>query len=512
MKTSKLVLALTVLNLFAGCQTAAPPTPKLAPVVAAPAPTAATAAPVEDPNGSAPKASFGPPKTFPTVESFSLENGVEVDLIERHSLPVVDIELIVNSGISSEGSLAGAATITPEWLEAGGAGRWNSQQLRESVDALGSSLDINVNRDSSRWSLAVTSDRTSKAIEILAALVQSPHFNRAEFAKLRQRELERVRSLSRTSGAWMAQMWLQKQLFRIPIGVHPYGSFDVLPVELERLDTQTCLEWFKRYVTPENTRLIIVGDLTLAELRSEIERNFNHWKGPDAPAFNPSEPELLSKFELFVVDRPNSTQSDIYLALQGPNRKDPDFPEAALLQQIVGGGVAGRLFSDVREKRSLAYSTSASIQDLAKAPSVLYFSAGTQTPKTAETVGALLEHLERLGKSTISASELVDAQHFLIGSMPIRWEQVQSLAMQLAQLRVMDLPLDYYDVLRKRIANATLNDVSRVAAKFFRRERSIVVVAGDANAIGASLLKYGHVTRVEPTQNFRLRDQPQPLN
>jgi len=496
-----------VLGQVVGCQSATPPPKPAAPAAAVSAPTLVAAPAPVDSLSVAPPASYVPPKPFPTVESFRLENGIEVDFIERHSLPVVDLELVIDAGIASEGSLAGAAKITPEWLEAGGAGHWNSQQLRETVDALGTNLDISVNRDSSRWSLSVTSDRLVPALGILSALVKAPHFDPTEYTKLRKRELERVRSLSRTSGAWMAQMWLQRKLFQLPIGVHPYGSFDVLPTELERLEASQCREWFKRYVTPENARLVVVGDVNPAALRSEIEHAFGHWKGPDVPAFNPSEPEDLSKFEIFVVDRPNSTQSDIYVALLGPNRRDPDFPEVAILQQIVGGGVAGRLFLDVREKRSLAYSTGAGIQELAKAPSVLYFSAGTQTPKTAEAVGALLEHLEKLGRGTITANELEDAQHFLIDSMPIRWEQVQSLAWQLTQLRTLQLPLDYYNVVRHRIGLATLDSVTRVAAKLYHRERAVIVIAGDGNSIASSLTKYGPVTRVDPSQNFRLRDQ-----
>lgn len=422
-------------------------------------------------------------------------------------MPVLQLELVVNSGIASEANRAGAPKVTPEWLEAGGAGRWNSRQLRQAVDDLGTSLEIYVHRDFSQWSMAVTSDRMEPALEILSALVQSPRFDHKEFAKLRQRELERVRSLARTSGTWMAQMWLQRHLFRLPIGVHPYASFDVLPSELERLNEPTCRDWFKEFVTPQNARVIVVGDVNLERLRQVVERDFGHWRGPEVAAFHPPATEALSKFELFVVDRPSSTQSDIYLAFLGPNRRDPDYAPAAILQQVVGGGVAGRLFMDVREKRSLAYSTGAGIQELAQAPSVFYFAAGTQTPRTAETVGALLEHLERMGKGTVLPEELEDAQHYLVDSMPIRWEQVQSLASQLTQLRTSSLPLDHYDVLRDVIAKALVGDVNHLATTLYRREKAVVVIAGDADAITASLTKFGPVTRVDPSDNFRLRDQ-----
>ena len=503
-RTHSLLVWTTIIGL-AGCQVAAPaprpPVPPPPPVLAPPTP------PAPESNATPPKATYSPPRPFPTVQTVTLENGLEIDLIERHAMPVVELELIVESGMASEGSRAGAAKITPEWLEAGGAGRWNSQQLRQAVDGLGTSLDIVVHRDFTRWSMAVTADRVEPALEILGALVQSPHFDHNEFGKLRQRELERVRSLARTSGAWMAQTWLQRRLFRLPIGVHPYASFDVLPSELERLEEPACRDWFKEFVSPHNARVVVVGDENVERLRQDVQRHFGRWKGPEVAAFNPSEPEASGKFELYVVDRPHSTQSDIYLAFLGPNRRDPNFPEAATLQQVVGGGVAGRLFLDVREKRSLAYSTSAGIQELAKAASVFYFSAGTQTPKTAETVGALLQHLDAMAQGSVTSDELETAQHFLIDSMPIRWEQVQSLASQLTQLRTLGLPLDHYDSLRDKIAKTTLDDINGAARKLYHRENTIIVVAGDASSIARGLTKYGPVTRVDPSRSFRLLDQ-----
>jgi len=491
----------------ASCGPARNPTPSTVARASASAVPAAEPLAAPDPHALPPQASYVPPHPFPAVLGAVLENGLQLQVIERHAMPVVTAELIINSGLASEGDRAGASKVTAEWLEAGGAGRWNSRQLREAVDSLGASLDIAVSRDASRFSLTVTADRLEPALEILAALVHKPRFDKLEFDKLKQRELERVQSLSRTSGTWIAQMWLQQHLFRLPIGVHPYASYDVLPSELQRLTSNVCREWYRRYVTPKNAFLLLVGAVTLPTARAAAERHFAGWAGPEVSAFKPSMPEGLNKFEIFVVDKPNSTQSDIFLATLGPNRHDPTFPFAAIAQQVVGGGVSGRLFLDVREKRSLAYSTGAGIQDLAAGPSVLYFSAGTQTPKTAEAVGALLEHFEKLGNGVLENEEVRIAERFLIDSMPSRWEQVQSLASLLAQLRIQSLPNDYYDVLRDHIARASTEEIARWSAKTFRRDQSVLVVAGDSQVIAPKLAKFAAVNVVSPSQGFRLTAQ-----
>ena len=474
--------------------------------LAQPVPVSA-AMPKPDPDSVPPQASYIPQRPFPSISDSALDNGLSLQVIEHHALPVVTAELIINSGLASEEDRAGAARLAAEWLEAGGAGRWNSRQLREAVDSLGASLEITVSRDSTRFSLTVTSDRINAALEILAALVQKPRFDKSEFEKLKQREVERVESLSRTSGAWMAQMWLQRQLFRLPIGVHPYASYDLLPDELRRLTATMCRDWFREFVSPRNAYLLLVGDIAPSAAHTMTERHFAAWSGPEVKAFNPSSTEGLSKFEIFVVDKPNSTQSDIFLATLGPNRHDPAFAWAALAQQVVGGGVSGRLFLDLREKRSLAYSTGAAIQELAAGPSVLYLSAGTQTAKTAEAVGALLEHFEKLGTGQYSPEELETAEHFLIDSMPTRWEQVQSLAAQLSQLRIQSLPNDYFDTLRDSIAHTSIEDIARWSTKVFRREQSVLVVAGDSQRVAPELTKYAPVSVVNPAQGFRLTSQ-----
>jgi len=288
------------------------------------------------PDSVPPLASHIPQRPFPAISDVSMDNGLSLQVIEQHALPVVTAELIINSGLASEEDRAGSARLAAEWLEAGGAGRWSSRQLREAVDTLGASLEIAVSRDAARFSLTVTSDHIDAALEILAALVQKPRFDQSEFEKLKQREVERVESLSRTSGTWMAQMWLQRQLFRLPIGVHPYASYDVLPDELRRLTAAMSRNWFREFVSPRNAYLLLVGDIAPSAAHIMAERHFAAWSGPEVRAFNPSSTEGLSKFEIFVVDKPNSTQSDIFLATLGPNRHDPAFAWAALAQQVVG--------------------------------------------------------------------------------------------------------------------------------------------------------------------------------
>jgi zinc protease len=466
----------------------------------APQPTASTV--TREP---APISIAGAAIPFPSISSGQLPNGLAFDVIERRGIPIVQLSLVAAAGHAKDENHPGVARILAQLLEAGGAGKWSSEKLREAVDALGASLDVTSTRDNMRWSLAVTSDKVPEALEILAALAQKPRFDRAEFVKLKQRELERVKSLAKTSGSWLAQYWLHRELYQQPMGIHPYASVDVLPSEIERLGLEDCRRFYQAHLGPRNVRIMAVGNIDLTTLTRLVEGTFGNWTAKVVPDGGISEPNPPDRLRLFVVDRPGSAQSDIQLGLLGPSRKSDDFVPILAIQQIVGGGVAGRLFMDVREKRSLAYSTYAGIQEVAFGPSVLTLSAGTQTAKTSEALAALLEHLDRLQSDPGSLPELETAQNFIMRGMPTRWETVESLSNQLLLLRTQGQSDRYFDDLRAQIGALSTPVLKVPATRYYPRNRAVVVVAGDAEKIAEGLRQFGPVEVLNPEREFSIK-------
>jgi len=162
-------------------------------------------------------------------------------------------------------------------------------------------------------------------------------------------------------------MLLWRELYRLPTAVHPYASYDALPSELVRITTQTCRDFYKKNFTPKNATIVIGGDIDADASRKAIDRAFGSWKGPEVtpPTFAEAMPP--ERLKILLADRPKSAQSDIYVGSLGPSRKDDLWTAIKVANQILGGGVSGRLFLDVREKRSLAYNTRSSVGEVAAA-------------------------------------------------------------------------------------------------------------------------------------------------
>lgn len=504
MKIRRLNRSLPVLALLAlGCARApegagpATPSPAAAPPPAASAPTAGAPALAEPPPpGIAPEA------PFPPIAHRKLENGLELRVVERHNLPIVELRLVVLSGTATDGGKPGVAALAGELAKAGGAGRWGSRELVERAESLGASLQVLTDRDATTISIGVTTKNVDPALDLIAAVAEKPRFAPVEFTKLRQREIERVQSLARTDPGWAASMVLFRELYQVPTGSHPYSHYDTTPAELEQITLEDCRRWYKTHVTPENAVLVVAGDITPELAEKAARRVFGTWRGkaPERPTFTP--PTLAERRSIFVVDRPESPQAQIYVASFGPERKSDAWAPLRAANQILGGGVAGRLFLDVREKRSLAYSTGSRLEEVAAGPVPVMLSAGTQTPRAGLAVKALLEHMAKLSDSSPEQEETAVATRYLADSFLIMMETIGAVASMTARLKVLGLADDYYDEYRKRVRSVEPSDVQRVGERYFDAPRALIVVAGDAKTIAPTLSHFGPVKIVDPNRGF----------
>ncbi|HTQ02559.1 MAG TPA: pitrilysin family protein [Polyangiaceae bacterium] len=473
-----------------------PPRPPPPPAAAAPAPVA------EDPLAKPPPAGALPEPEFPASRHFVLDNGTALQVITRKDFPLVEVRLLVFSGVASDGERPGLGALTGELLKAGGAGPSSALGLGERADALGGRLDVTTRRDSTSLSIGVTSVDFERALDLVADVGLRPRFSPLEFEKLRQREIQRVKSEETGDADWAASMVLYRQLYALPQGEHPYSHYDATPADFERISLADCHAWYARHFTPHNALLVVAGDVDPDAVKLAAERAFAAWKGAAPAPLDFPNPAPSLEPTVWLVDRPHTAQSDIYVATLGPERSSSVWPAFAASNQILGGGLASRLFLDVREKRSLAYHTGSTAEEPAHGPVPLVLSAGTQTSKTSTTVEALLENLRRMGETPPAPWEVAMAVRSLSDEMLFRTERLGALADLAAELAVLHLPDDYFDGLRRDLEKLTPADVFTVARRYFDVEHPVIVVAGDAAEIAEPLRRFGNVEIVNPERDF----------
>jgi zinc protease len=498
-KLGRIALVLFSVACASSPPAAAPPAPNAAPP--GPPPPAAARDPLADP----PPAGVTPSVPFPSIAHARLDNGLELAVISRRGFPIIDVRLVVRSGQATDGERPGVAALTGDLLKDGGAGKFSSRELVERAETLGGSLSITTDRDATRIGIGVTTGDLDPALELVTAVATKPRFSPDEFAKLKAREVDRVKNRSRTSPAWLASMVLYRELYELPTSVHPYARYDVLPDEIGAIKLDDCKRWAKTHLAPENAVLVVTGDVDLAAVTQAAQRWLGSWKGTRPEPLSFSTPFASDALELFVVDRPASAQSLVLVGVRGPERRSPDYPALMAANQVLGGGVAGRLFLDVREKRSLAYSTSSSVEEPARGAMPLVLSAGTQTPKTKETVEALLENLDRIGTGTPTPDETERATRFLSDSFLFKMETAGALSELTARLVVLGLSDDAYDEYRRAVRDLAPESIAAVAARYYKKNGAVVVVAGDAAVVAKPLAQIAPVKVIDP-ENFTIRE------
>jgi zinc protease len=217
-----------------------------------------------------------------------------------------------------------------------------------------------------------------------------------------------------------------------------------------------------------------VGDIDAAELSRQLDRAFGDLpRGitrPELPDWTPpTSPRSIG------VERP-VPQSSIMIALPAIPRDDPDWHAAVVLAHILGGGQQSRLFSEVREKRGLAYSISSALRSQRKA-SLLVIATGSAGERVAESLRVIRSELAR-AREGVTEQELADARTYLGGSLALLLDSSGSVANLLHALQVDHQPRDYLDRRAALIGAVKAEDVRRVARRILREEAMTTVVVG----------------------------------
>ncbi len=484
-----------------------PPVAKPTPPPPAPSPTVVQKPPA--PESQVPPPGAPKPLKPAAITTFTSKAGVKTIAIASHDIPVVHCRIVVRAGnaaaaaVVPENKRAGLANLLAEWLKEGGAGRFAPRELAERVDALGGDLSVEVGPDRAVFGLAVTRDKLDAALEVLGAVVSKPRFDAGEFKKLKERELDRVRQAQKGSGSWMARSAMYRELYGKG---HPYADFDANDESLDAITAQDAKTFYQKLYVAPNAMIVVAGDFDQAALTGSIDKYVSLPNKP-APALEWPKPASAGATRVVLARKPGSKQADILVGMLTMERSNPRWPELALAVQALGGGMSARLFTDVREKRSLAYSTSAVSRELAHGASVVALYAGTQTPLAPKSVIALLEHLDWISgpKQPIDANELAIAKTSLETGFLFRLETIGAVGALAIDKEILGLPgTDVYDYVakyRETLRAAPLDAVRTVATESLTGKGAIISVAGDP-ALAASLRRFGPVRVVDPEKAF----------
>lgn len=435
-----------------------------------------------------PKPGPNPSFALPPIEKTRLSNGLNVWIVRQNELPIVSMNLVLRSGGTLDtADKAGVASMTAAMLTQGTKNR-TADEISNQLQAIGANVDAGSGWDASNVSMQTLTRNLDQALGIYSDVIVNPSFPASEFENLRRRSL--VALLQRKSiPTIVSDIVYNKVLY----GNQPYGrplSGNERSVKAMRRDD--VVGFYNANYRPGGSTLIVAGDVNAKTLLPKLEKAFAGWSGKSPELSKIGNLTMTAKPGIYFVDKPGAAQSSVSIGQVGVDRSNPDFYALQVMNTILGGGSAGRLFLNLREDKGYTYGAYSRFV-FRRGAGPFSASAEVQTAVTKESVAEFMKELNaiRSGRPA-TAEEVENSKQSLIRRFPSGFETVGAISSQLSNLIIYDLPDSYFNEYISKINAVTADDVTRVANKYLDPAKMAIVIVGDRTVVETGLRDLGY--------------------
>ena len=435
-------------------------------------------------------------------QTFKLENGLTVILVENHELPTVTFSLQIALDPFLEGKKTGTASFAGQLLKTGTTTRTKAQIDKE-IDFIGASLNTNF------FSIEGSSlkKHQDKVLELMTDILYNPVFPQEEFDKLKKQTLAAL-AMSSTDPNSIAST--VANVLRYGKN-HPYGE----PTTEETIGNIT-LDGVKNFYNtnfkPGIGYFIMIGDLKLDEAKGIANKYFSAWKPGTVNFQKFDDPEAFKGNRVAFVEKPGAVQSVITITNTFRLKTgEPDVLPATLMNNILGGGdFSGRLMMNLREKKAYTYGAFSSLS-----PDILIgkFNAHSEVRNavTDSAITQFLFEIRRLRDEPVSEEDIRLTKNVMAGEFGRALESPSTLATFAKNTVRYKLPADYYATYLERLDKITIADVQAMAKKYLQPDNCIILVVGNKSEVAGKLAGFATSGQVEFFDRYGNPQVNQPL-
>jgi zinc protease len=415
--------------------------------------------------------------SLPEIEKFSLSNGLEVFFIRKTKLPILQFNLLVKAGSfldpENKKGLSNLFSLTVDE----GAGKYSALELSDEFDLLGSNFSVYSSEDNVYFSLQTLTENLDRSLELFSAVIKSPHFNDTDFNREQRKVITHILQ-QQDEPDEIADMIYDHIIFGKS---NPYSSPTIgYDEDIKNISVNDVKSFYSDYILPNNSKLVVVGNISKTELIEILEHSLDGWKAKDN-LFNISFPIAVNEKNIFLFDKKDSVQSEIRIGHTAPKRNENDFFAKTILNNILGGQFSSRINLNLRENKGYTYGANSRFTYLKESA---YFQATTSVSgeNTGNAVKELMNELEGI-KTGITVEEVDFAKSSLIRKFPSNFETYKQIASNLISMVIHSLPEDYFNTYIENIIAIDKVHINNAAIKYIHPDKAIVVIVGDKDKI-----------------------------
>jgi zinc protease len=427
---------------------------------------------------------------LPRPQEADLPNGLHVMVLEDRRAAQVSIQLSMRGagGYYDPADYVGLAQFTAANLREGTATR-STTQIAEELDRLSATLAVTAGMSSEDAIVAASSltEHVDVVLDLMADLLLHPTFPEQEFGRYKAQTRAQL-TQQRSQPGFLAQ----ERFSIVMAGDHPDGRTAPSIATLDKTTRNDLIAFHRARYVPDHAVIAIAGDISMADAMKRIQARLGGWQKSGSPAPTVVDPAPLQKAGIFLVERPNSVQTNLLVGVQAIRRTDPDFFAFTVLNKVVGGGPTGRLFRHLREEKGYTYGAS-SVIAAPRFRGVWLADTEVRTEVTEPALTDLLDELRQVREVPVPTKEFNDSKRSLIAAFALTLESPTALLNNALTRYRYNLPADYWDRYPERIMAITTADVQAMARKYLDPARVQIVAVGNSEGVGRALRKLGSV-------------------
>ena len=428
--------------------------------------------------------------TLPRATETTLSNGLTVLIIENHRLPLISLQYSLSGSgpIFEPSNVPGLAGITAQMLREGTANK-SSIQIAEQIDQLGASIGAGAGFGSAVTTINASglSDNFDQWFALTNDILLNPTFPASELNRIKQRMKTQLRQ-QRANPNFLSTETFSKAVY----GSHPASVVSSTAESIDAITPDMLAKWHRERYAPQNAILGITGDVKASEIVPKLEKVLAAWKKTGLKEELPPNPKPAASKRVLLVNRPNSVQTTVALGNIAIDRLDPEYIPLTVMNHILGGGPAARLFLNLREEKGYTYGVYSSFTAL-KYPGPWRAGADVRTEVTGGAMTEFYREFQRIRDEKVPTSELDEAKRALVASFALSLESPPELLGYAIIQKIYGFPPDYWDAYPAKIMAVTAEDIQRVARKYVNPDNLQIIAVGDVSKIKSVFEKYGPV-------------------
>jgi zinc protease len=438
-----------------------------------------------------PETGTSPDAKFPTLQRATLSNGMKIILAERKTIPVVNINLLLDAGYASDQfALPGTSSMAMNMLDEGTKTK-DALQISEKLQMLGANLSTGSNLDMSYINLSSIKTNLNPSLKLFADVILNPSFPQKELDRLIKERLVAIQR-EKVQPIGMGLRVVPRLIFGKN---HPYGkpfSGSGYETDIQKLQRKDMVKYHETWFKPNNATLVIVGDITLDEIKPKLEKLFTGWKAGDVPKKTIAEVSLQEKPIIYLMDRPGSQSTILFGSQVAPPSGDKDNVSIDAMNSIIGGMFTSRINMNLREDKHWSYGSGSFIPS-ARAQRPYLFYGIVQVDKTKEAVSEMIKEITQyVGDKPATDAEVTQVRDQKSLSLPGGWETNGSVAGSLTNMVSYNLPENYYDTYAQQIKNLTSETIINSAKRVIKPNNIVWVVISDKAKVETGIKELGY--------------------